>query len=147
MTVRQFADLHGFHQETARRMVLAGRIEGAQKIDGVWQIPDNAPWPEYQKPGPKCDDQKLKAWHVASDFSDFYGGHMLVWAETSNKARHLHRQVGWYEDEYQNLRAKRAPLYDGLRDVPGHLEDNDDLPADVKPFYGTEAEWYGEDAA
>ena len=79
----------------------------------------------------------MKAWHcVGGDFSDFYGGHLLVFAETAGKAKHEYLHSGpWDVDGFTDIRVRRAPAYDGMRDRRCCIETNDDIGDDRPPFY------------
>ena len=82
----------------------------------------------------------MKAWHCATDFDDFYGGHILVWAGSKGAARRQWQKACWYEAEFTEIKVRRAKEWDGIRIVSSHLEANDHLPEGVKPFY-SEVEW------
>ncbi len=45
LTAQQFADLHGKDASGIRKMCIAGKIKGAQKIGRDWLIPDHAKLP------------------------------------------------------------------------------------------------------
>lgn len=80
----------------------------------------------------------VKAWHLAGDFTDFHGGHLLVFAETAGKAKYLGLRSGpWYYDGFETIKCRRAPKFDGLFDKPTVIETNDDLP-DGLEFYSDE---------
>jgi len=80
----------------------------------------------------------VKAWHLAEDFTDYYG-HLLVYADTSGRAKALGQRCGpWDYEEYTAIRCRRAPAFDGLFDNPTFVATNDPLP-DGLEFYADEA--------
>jgi hypothetical protein len=51
MTVARAADTWGVAQSRVRQWLADGRIKGAQKLGGIWLIPDKAERPKAAKPG------------------------------------------------------------------------------------------------
>lgn len=45
ITVKEYAAMHGVAERTVRQAASTGRIPGAQKLSGVWIIPEDAPYP------------------------------------------------------------------------------------------------------
>ena len=74
----------------------------------------------------------MKAWHI----TDGDDAHMLVFAETLNRARYMALRHGtWEFEEYVYIRGRRVPQWDGLFDVEKVVDTNADLPAGALPFY------------
>jgi len=48
LTAREWGQLYGIGETRARVLLSEGRVEGAQKIDGIWTIPDTAPDPRHR---------------------------------------------------------------------------------------------------
>lgn len=87
----------------------------------------------------------LKAWHIAADFTDYYGAHLLVFAETPGKAKTLAIKQCLYDyDGFEFIKCRRAKRFDGLKSSPTVVEMNDDLPGGFE-FYsdseGDEVSW------
>lgn len=57
----QFAKKHGYTHEHATHLCKWGMIPGAQKIGGIWLIPDNAEYKPKTKRGrkPKNEPQDI----------------------------------------------------------------------------------------
>jgi hypothetical protein len=84
----------------------------------------------------------MKAWHVMDTAIDGEA-HLLVFAETRNRARQMGFEHGtWDFEEYIHTRAKRAPAWDGLLEQERVIDTNEDLPPGAPPFYSEgEDEW------
>lgn len=82
----------------------------------------------------------MKAWHCCDTAIDGEA-HLLVFAETANRARVLAFQNGtWDFEAYIYVRALRAPRWDGCFDHEQVVDTNDELPEGAPPFY-TEEEY------
>jgi hypothetical protein len=86
-------------------------------------------------------DQAVKAWHIATDFDSWDGGHLLVYAETRGTAKALALRHGpWEYESFTDIKCRRRPDLDGLFDQALIVETNDDLPAGAS-FY-SDVEYY-----
>ena len=82
----------------------------------------------------------MKAWHC---FADKPGvADLLVIAATRNEARHAAQTAGlWDYDGYENVKARRAPDWDDMRDEPDVIETNGEITCWFPGFYDDEEFW------
>ena len=80
----------------------------------------------------------MKAWMVYHKDFNIYGylQSLLVFADLRNRAIRLGQLSGtWQWDEYIDIRAKRAPIWDEYATTERVIDYNGDLPAGAEPFY------------
>jgi hypothetical protein len=94
------------------------------------------------------DEMNVKAFHCASDFYDWYGCHLLVFAETAGKAKAIALKDGpWDYDGFLDVKVQRAKAWDGMISKPCVIETNYDISQGYPDFYSDEEDYPDPDFA